>query len=155
MLTYGKRTLAAVVKPWGQSAVTPPFLGGGTVARWDGRGQESTFQVLLEQLAGDTGLSSRDQVQVRRVAILLHPIGGQRPRLSAQTLADHPALHARMETILEKNLMEERGSQQRKSCSTCHSKSFSDLLFESSHSHVRKDFNRDAGRRGDVLHHNT
>lgn len=104
MLTYGERTLATEVQPWGQSVVASPFLGGGAVARWDGRSQQGAFQVLLEQLAGDAGLSGRDQVQVRRIAVLLHPVGGQRPRLGAQTLTDHPALDSRMETVFEENL---------------------------------------------------
>lgn len=91
-------------QPGGQRAVAPPILGGGAVARWDGRAEESTFQVLLEQLAGDAGLACRDEVQVRRIAVLLHAIGGQRPLVGAQTLADDPTLHTGVKTVLEKHL---------------------------------------------------
>lgn len=79
-------------------------MGGGAVARWDGRAEESAFQVLLEQLAGDPGLARRDEVQVRCIAVLLHAVGGQRPLVGAQTLADYPPLHTGVKTVLEKHL---------------------------------------------------
>lgn len=72
-----KLTLVIVGQPGRQCAVAPPVLGGGTVAWWEGRAEKSALQVLLEQLAGDAGLACRDQVQVRRVAVLLHAVGGQ------------------------------------------------------------------------------
>lgn len=70
-------TLVVEGQPGGQSAVTPPVLGGGAVG-WRERGDEKgVFQVLLEQLAGEAGLPGRDQVHVRCIAILLHSVGGQ------------------------------------------------------------------------------
>ncbi|KAF3858184.1 hypothetical protein F7725_011385 [Dissostichus mawsoni] len=89
---------------FGQSAVTPPVLGGGAVSWGERGGEEGALQVLLEQLAGDAGLPGGDQVEVRRVPVLLHPVGGQRPGLGAQALTDHPALHPRVETVLQKHL---------------------------------------------------
>lgn len=91
-------------QPGGQRAVAPPILGGGAVARRHGGAEESAFQVLLEELAGDAGLACRDEVQVRCVAVLLHAVGGQRPLVGAQALADDPALHTGVETVLEKHL---------------------------------------------------
>ncbi len=105
--TFVKLTLVVLWEPRGQRAVTPPVLGGGPVAGWERWGEEGALEVLLEQLAGDAGLSGGDQVQVRCVAVFLHPIGGKRPRLGAQALTDHPALHARMETVLQKHLKNE------------------------------------------------
>lgn len=96
-------------EPRGQGAVSPPVLGCGAVAWRERGGEEGALQVLLEQLASDPGLSGRDQVQVCCIAVLLHPVGGQRPRLGAQALTDHPALHARMEAILEKHLKKRVG----------------------------------------------
>lgn len=108
-----KLTWAVVRKSWGKGAVAPPVLGGGAAALGKRRYKKSALQVLLEQLACDVGLTGRDQVKVCRVAILLHAVRSQRPRLGAQALTDHPALHSRMETILEKHLKEKhhRGNQ--------------------------------------------
>lgn len=91
-------------QPGGQRAVAPPVLGGGAVAWGEQRGQDGALQVLLEQLARDAGLPGGDEVHVGRVAVLLHAVGGQRPGLGAQALADHPALHPGVEAVLHKHL---------------------------------------------------
>lgn len=99
-----KLTLVIVGQPGRQCTVAPPVLGGGAVAWWEGRAEKSALQVLLEQLAGDAGLACRDQVQVSRVTVLLHAVGGQWPRIGAQALTDYPALHTGVKTVLEKHL---------------------------------------------------
>ncbi|TNN54808.1 hypothetical protein EYF80_035014 [Liparis tanakae] len=64
--------LVVVGEPGGQRAVAPPVLGGGAVARREGRGQEGALQVLLEQLAGDAGLPGGDQEASDRGSVHRH-----------------------------------------------------------------------------------
>lgn len=110
---FNSVTHAAVAQSGGQGAVTPPVLGCGAVAwglkRRGSGGEEGSFLVLLEQLPCETGVAGREEVQEGRVSIPTHPVGRERALVCTQTLANHPALHPRMEAILQEYL-EDRGT---------------------------------------------
>ncbi|KAG9356096.1 hypothetical protein JZ751_000940 [Albula glossodonta] len=66
-------TRAAVGQSGGQRAVASPVLGGRPVARCR-RSQQGALLVLLAQLASQTGLARRQQVQEGRVPIPPHTV---------------------------------------------------------------------------------
>lgn len=107
--------IAAGMESRRQGGVRPPVERWGAICRgsrqgrsWErkrrGTEKEGTLLILLEDLEGQASMTGRQEVQEGCVTVLMNPIGGQRTLVSAQTLANHPALHPWVKAILKKHL---------------------------------------------------
>ena len=74
---------------------------------------------------GKAGVAGRQEVEEGRVAVPSNTVRGQGALVRTQTLADNPALHPWVETILEEHLRKEWGwggdylrSSKRSCCAT-------------------------------------